>query len=171
MFNSMSGELLGARNANMSRRFDLQESMVEYQKSNEQLIAAIGAELTGHQIEIEHGSVDYGTAGWSADESLYSVWHSWYRNPRHPRNIGHESRMLQLSGITTVLGAVALKVPYRNSEHDNGIEVVHLVVDGTTGVTDESFMTEETFSARQQIATRFDTLEFSLVDERLATSL
>ncbi len=172
MSNSMSNELLAARNANTSRRLDLREYMFEYQKSNERLIAAIAAELTGHEIDIEHGSVDYGTMSWSPNMYTSTAgWRSWYNNPRHPRFNDHESDMLKLSGTTTVLGAVALNVPRRYGEGDNGIEVVHLVVDGTTDVIDASLRTEDTFSARQQIATRFDTLEFSLVDQRLATSV
>ncbi|MBP7806966.1 hypothetical protein KA047_00530, partial [Candidatus Saccharibacteria bacterium] len=54
---------------------------------------------------------------------------------------------------------------------NTGIDVVHLIVDGTTGVTDEALMTEDTFSARQQIATRFDKLVFYVANQSLATSL
>lgn len=170
MLNSMSNELRGACNANMTLRLDLEESMQVYQKSNKRLIDAIAEELTGSEIDIEYGNVDYGSMTWSPNTTTTASWHSWYNHPRHPRFNDHDSNMLKLSGTTTVLGAVALKVPGHNDERSNGIEVVHLVVDGTTDVIDASLRVEGTFSARQQIATRFDRLVFSLANQSLATS-
>lgn len=169
MYSQISHDLFRQNRNNVFVRHDLQDAMAAYRKSNERLIEAVDDKLTGREINIESGCVDYGTMGWTPETSAAVNWHSWYRNPRHPRN-EHESNMLRLSGMTTVLGAIALNVPERD-DPNKGIDVVHLILDGTTGVADESLMTEDTFSARQQIATRFDRLVFYVANQRLATSL
>ncbi len=170
MYSQISHDLFRQNRNNLFVRHDLQDAIAAYRKSNERLVEAIDDKLTGREINIESGCVDYGTMGWTPETSAAVNWHSWYRNPRHPRNNDHESNMLELLGTTTVLGAVALHV-LEQANPNTGIDVVHLIVDGTTGVTDEALMTEDTFSARQQIATRFDKLVFYVANQSLATSL